>query len=181
MIGPSPFFFDVQASGRIGSRGADGPAGPAGAAGAPGPSGSNGTLTIVQFDFDNADLHTLDGGTPIIVTADQPGVLQLVVFAHLEINKTHLSGAGAVPSFLCQYRGTAVVAVSLGAMDLGNTRNFGSGVEMSNITTNSGAVGVQNAAAGLGIQAAFSASYAPSTFSGDARLSLVIAEIPLRF
>lgn len=164
----------------IGQRGANGVPGAAGAAGPNGAPGQAGSFTLVQRDFTNGELHALDT-VPIILTADQAGFLQVIVAGGFEINKTHLSGAGAVPSWLVRYRGTAVSAMTLGVMDLGNTRNFGNWVEQASVAFNSAGVGVVPTGAGLGLQTQWSASYLPSTFSGVARISLIIASIPLRF
>ncbi len=167
----------------IGARGSDGAAGAAGAAGATGAPGASGSLTLVQRSFSNAELHTLDTPTAINLTAAQPGFLQLIVAAGFEINKTHLTGAGAVPSWNLRYVGTATIQ-SLGAMDLGNTRNFGSWQEQVAVTVNSGGVGVVPPIAGVGLETIWSATYLPSTFSTPspgALLSVIVASIPLRF
>lgn len=162
-----------------GANGATGAAGPAGPNGAPGASGS---LSLVQRDFSNAELQALDA-TPIVMTAGVPGYLQILVAAGFEINKTHLSGAGAVPNWLIRYTGTAttVFGGALGPPDLGNTRNYGSWIEQATASQLGGSVGVAPPGSGLGLSAQWSASYAPSTFSGTARLSLIVAYLPLRF
>ena len=163
----------------IGARGSNGAAGAAGAAGPAGANGATGEFTLVTRDFTNAELHTLDTPTPIALTAAQAGFLQVIVAGGFEINKTHLAGAGAVPSWLVRYIGTAVTAMNLGVMDLGNTRNFGNNIEQPNVAFDSGGVGVVPPGAGLGLETIWSATYLPSTFSGTARLWVIVASIQL--
>jgi len=170
-----------QQAARTGMRGADGAAGAAGAPGPAGAAGAEGSFTLVTRDFTNAELQTINTPTAFPLTAAQAGFLQVVVAGGFEINKTHLSGAGAVPSWLVRYIGTAVNAMNLGVMDLGNTRNFGNNVEQPNVLFDSGGVGVVPPGAGLGLETIWSATYAPSTFSGTARLWLIVASVPLRF
>ena len=157
-----------QHAASIGLRGSDGAAGAAGAPGPPGPAGASGSFTLVTATLTAAQIATLNVPTAIQLTADMPGVLQVIVSAGFEINKTHLTGAGAVPSWQLVYNTVGTLAMSLGAMDLGNTRNFGSWTEQSSQSFVSGSVGVPPGVAGRGISTVWSATYAPSTFSTSA-------------
>lgn len=172
-----------QAAG-IGLRGSNGPAGAVGPAGPNGAPGASGSFTLVSRTFTLAEIVTLNVPTPIVLTADVPGFLQVVVGANFEINKTHLTGAGGVPSWLIRYTGTAINAMTLGVMDLGNTRNYGTKERISGASFLGGSVGVGPGIGGLGLQTQWSATYAPSTFSTPdpgAVMNVIIALIPLRF
>jgi len=173
MSGFQPITFP-QSQGRIGDRGSDGPPGAPGAPGAAGPPGAPGLVSIISVDLSQAQLAAMNV-TPIILTADVDGVIQLVLFAMFEVSKT-VAGA-ANPSMRVRWRGTAVDAVASSTVNLTVAEiSYRIRVPVT-LQSNQAGVGLRVPIEGLGLQVDF--SIAPGgVFQATGRVSIAVMSVP---
>lgn len=173
MSGFVPISFP-QSMGRAGGKGPDGAAGAAGPAGAAGANGAAGAVSITTIDLSQAELAAMNT-TPISITADANGMIQLPLFAFLEFNKT-VAGA-ANPSLRIRWRGTATEAVAAGTIGL-TTAEIAYFVRTpASLTNNQAGAGLPVPFEGLGLEATFSISPG-GVFQATGRISVAILSVP---
>ena len=173
MSGFQPVTFP-QTQKRIGDKGPDGPPGAAGAVGAAGAPGAPGAVSITSIDLSEAQMTALNA-TPVIITPDVDGVIQLVLFAMFEVNKTV---AGAVnPSMRVRWRGTATDAIASSTVGLTSAEiSYRIRVPVT-LQSNQIGVGLRVPIEGLGLQVDFSVNPG-AVFRATARVSIAVLSIP---
>lgn len=160
-----------QSQGRIGDRGpngANGPAGPNGANGGPGP------VALAPKDLEQSDLTNM-ATTPIIITADVAGFVQLPVFAVIEMNVTTVGAAN--PQMRIRWRGTSLDAVAPTTVALTGPTQIAYYVRFPTAQqVNQVGVGLKTPITGLGLQVDF-ASAPGAVFRATGRVTVALMTV----